>query len=462
MSRFLPSVAVADTLKELEVPAESFRADFAQILDSGVKRLYSFQNQDGGWGWFSNDGSSTFMSAYVVYGLARAKKAGVPIDQSVIDRGVECLRKRIDTEQDNNMLAYTLFALATAGAPQTEKAKSLAQESTKLSSYSKALLALALSLAGEKEVARSVLAELEKEKIVEGEKVHFETEDWFYKWEDVSIETTAYALKAFLEVAPESKVLPGMVVWLISRREGNRWHTTKDSAAAIYGLIEYVKKCEGNLGIVAEAVKPGKENEKPEFLKEVKIYLNEKYERKVILDINNPTKSKFVCNFDSDQLQKGVNHISFDFEGTGLPSDLACFATLRYTIASRKIEPASSGLTVRTSYSKTQSSLPVEGEVSVTVEVTADADYDYLIIASPIPAGASLVRGSQTASVAGFEERFDQAIFYVDHLAKGTHTLGYKIRCNHTGEYSVAPASATLMYNTNITGSGESLQVAIK
>ncbi len=463
MSRFLPSVVVADTLAQLEVPTDAFRADFMDVVNAGLKRLYNFQNKDGGWGWFSSDGSATFMSAYVVYGLARAKKAGIEVDQLAIDRGVEWLKKHLDSEQDRNMLAYAHFALANAGAPQSGKAKKLAEECSGLSSYAKALLALALDLAGEKDSALKVLNELEKDKIREENRVHFETRDWYYKWENVSVETTAYAMKAFIQLAPENKSLPGMAAWLISKREGNKWHTTKDSAAAIYGLIEYVGKCGGDLGMVAGAVRSKRaDGKKSELLREIRVFLNDKHEQKVTLDVNNPANSSFVCHFSPDKLHGGANHISFDFDPEGLPSDLGCFATLRYTVETGHLTPVNNGLDVRTSYSRPLGKLRVGEEVTVTVEVAAKEDYDYLIISSPVPAGASVVRSSQRGTVAAFEDRFDQAIVFVTHLKAGTHSFKYSLKCNYPGTYSVLAPTATLMYNTNINGAGASKTIEIK
>ena len=85
MSKFLPAVVVADSLRELDVPTDKFMSDFDKIMELGVKRMSNFQNKDGGWGWFSEGSSQTFMSAYVVYGLIRAQNTGVKVDPVTID-----------------------------------------------------------------------------------------------------------------------------------------------------------------------------------------------------------------------------------------------------------------------------------------------------------------------------------------------------------------------------------------
>jgi hypothetical protein len=198
------------------------------------------------------------------------------------------------------------------------------------------------------------------------------------------------------------------------------------------------------------------------MLKEIKIFLNDKHERKVVLDINNPTNSKFVCHFSADELRIGPNHVSFDFDGEGLPSDLGCFASLRYMVERDDLREINNGLSVSTSYSKPLDKFTAGDEITVTVKVDAAKDYDYLIICSPIPAGASVVRGSDEGVTAAFEERFDKAILFVSRMKAGGHLYRYRIRCDYPGKYSVLPPSAALMYNTNINGGGTSKIVEIR
>jgi len=463
MSRFLPSVVVADTLKSLDFPVDKFKADFAKVLKSGIKRLYNFQNGDGGWGWYSNDGSATFMSAYVVYGLSRAAKAGCKVKESVIKRGVDFLKKRLETERDKNLVAYTLFALATAGTYLTEECERLASNGKELSPYARALLALALHTAGKKESALKVVTDLEKDRIVEGEKVHFETKDWFYKWENVSVETNAYALKAFLTIKPNSDITTGIVKWLLSKREGNKWHTTKDTAAAIFALIEFVRIRGGRLDMVAKAVRTGKDTgKKPELLRRIRVRVNGKHQKEIMLDLNNPIESRFRCYFTADELKIGENYITFDYDTDGMPSDIGCFATLRYTIPKEELEPEKNGIGIKTAYSKPLDEWSLGDEIEVTVEITADEDYDYIVVNSPIPAGTTVVRGSHSGVLAAFESRHTEALLFIDRMPAGKHRYSYRIKCNYAGKYIVLPPSVTLMYNTRINGRGENKTVIIK
>ena len=68
MSSFLPNIVVKDAVRELKAEGRSGRSWLAGEDPRGLDRLYSFQHEDGGWGWWETDESHPFMTAYVVAG----------------------------------------------------------------------------------------------------------------------------------------------------------------------------------------------------------------------------------------------------------------------------------------------------------------------------------------------------------------------------------------------------------
>src|SRR6185295_10865533 len=55
-------------------------------------------------------------------------------------------------------------------------------------------------------------------------------------------EATALSLKALARIKPDSPLLPKVARWLVSnRRQGYYWESTKDTAFALFGLIDYLK-----------------------------------------------------------------------------------------------------------------------------------------------------------------------------------------------------------------------------
>ena len=80
MSSFLPNVIVAQTLKEVKTASLRATNDLDKKVQRGLDRLYEYQHQDGGWGWWKDDQTDPFMTAYVVDGLTLARGAGFAVE----------------------------------------------------------------------------------------------------------------------------------------------------------------------------------------------------------------------------------------------------------------------------------------------------------------------------------------------------------------------------------------------
>ena len=73
VSSFLPNLLVTRALTELKlVPTERLSALDRQV-SAGLQRLYDYQHDDGGWGWWKADGNHPFMTAYALWGLDEAR-----------------------------------------------------------------------------------------------------------------------------------------------------------------------------------------------------------------------------------------------------------------------------------------------------------------------------------------------------------------------------------------------------
>ena len=96
MSSFLPDVIVGDAIKQLGVKPAMDEAELKKKIDAGIKRLYEFQHDDGGWGWWQTDESHVFMSAYVLAGLSQAKQIGYDVDQERLTKAQSWVRRAFD------------------------------------------------------------------------------------------------------------------------------------------------------------------------------------------------------------------------------------------------------------------------------------------------------------------------------------------------------------------------------
>ena len=98
MSSFLPNILVTKAVKELGLNPPAASVELEKKIAAGLERLYQFQHEDGGWGWWETDQTHPFMTAYVVAGLAQAKDAGYRIDERRFERGRESLLQQIKRE----------------------------------------------------------------------------------------------------------------------------------------------------------------------------------------------------------------------------------------------------------------------------------------------------------------------------------------------------------------------------
>ncbi|MFN7926885.1 MAG: hypothetical protein U0Y68_02890 [Blastocatellia bacterium] len=168
MSSFLPNVYVTQALQNIKTASVGANSNLTAKVSKGLKRLYGFQHEDGGWGWWKDDKSDPFMTAYVVDGLTQALHAGYNVESYRISRGREALKKMIESHKaedgkpiDPESHAYMTYAFVISGERGDNYLNDLFNQRDSLQPYGRALLALALKERGDKR-AEQVAGELER------------------------------------------------------------------------------------------------------------------------------------------------------------------------------------------------------------------------------------------------------------------------------------------------------------
>ena len=235
MSSFLPNVIVTQALQSVGTASVRDTNDVGKKVRKGLRRLYAFQHGDGGWGWWKDDETNAWMTAYVVDGLVQAGRAGYEVDANRLENARSALRRMLDAEADErgdarDTRAYMAYALAASGDGETRHLNALFAERAKLSAYGRAFLTLGLKERGDGR-AQAVAGELERSAKGGGAESHWDT-----------TEATALVVKALARTLPQSEVLPRAARWLVGhRRHGHYWLSTRETAFAVYGLLDYVK-----------------------------------------------------------------------------------------------------------------------------------------------------------------------------------------------------------------------------
>ncbi len=193
------------------------------IVESGVRRVESMVRS-----WdFVMWPDCTYapwdkeVSLYAAHFLVEAERSGVSLNAAARGQVMKMLRRWAISTNDT-VSAYACHTLALARRPERDRMLRLYDASTNLTLLSRARLARAFALSGDRRRASSLLAS---------------------SVAPSTVKDAAFSLMAFLEVDPDdSRVLP-LVKFLDDRRDKSRlcWGTTEENAHALLAMGAYFK-----------------------------------------------------------------------------------------------------------------------------------------------------------------------------------------------------------------------------
>ncbi|HEX6718627.1 MAG TPA: MG2 domain-containing protein [Pyrinomonadaceae bacterium] len=467
MSSFLPNIVVAQALKD--VPTANIRTsnNLDEKVRKGLGRLYAYQHDDGGWGWWKDDKSDPFMTAYVVDGMTMARHAGYPVDDSRQSQGREKLSSLLSTGKNDNgnpiddeTRAYIIYAFTESGDGDTHYLDELYGKRNNLGAYGRALVALALQ---ERKDARAH----EVAKLIESSAQHDEFEA---HWQTARVndygrdvyldaEATSLSLKALSRINPGSPLLPKAARWLVqNRRNGYYWLSTKETAFAIYGLTDYLK--------VSKELSADYTFE---------VYLNDVKIAGQHVGAGDAGNGQAVTIWKKGAEIGPSNQIRIVKHG---PGALYVSSALEYFTAEENVAAQSAGgLKITREYLRLRVSEdegggksswkvePLTGELRsgdlIVVRLRLNGPRaQYVMVEDPIPAGAEQVArvsgislnyslGNWSDWYSNREFRDNRTAIFMNYF-DGDATLQYAMRVEVPGEFKVAPARAELMYQPTV------------
>jgi uncharacterized protein YfaS (alpha-2-macroglobulin family) len=474
MSSFLPNVIVAQTLKELKLTSRVDPVDLEKKVTAGLERLYDYQHEDGGWGWWKTDESAMFMTAYVVSGLAQARSAGYEIRADVLQRATQWLvaQGKLNTRLVPDLKAWNLYSLALAGTAESQMVEDVYARRADLSPYGLALLGLALDT--EKDGRAKQIGQLLAGKAQQDDtEAHWaQDRDWLmdFYW-DVSPEATAYAVKLLSRTDAQNPLLPKAALWLMNHRnEGYYWSSTKQTAMVIYGLADYLK-------ITGEL--------KPAFT--ATVFVNGKQAlRKTFSPEDATSTGSAPLHFSGNAVKSGQNEVRIDMKGAGR---LYWSARADYYSTGQKVmRTGSAKLNILRDYFKLTPSQkdgriiydlnPVNGALAVgdilAVRLTVTGDeWRYLMVEDPIPAGCEFIERDNLYELASkpdwwtywFTRRElhdNRMAIFQTYFGRGQQQYFYLLKVVNPGKFEVNPARVQPMYQPKYLSTTESFNVEVK
>ncbi len=490
VSRFLPNVLSYQALQEMGLADPALEQKLADMVAIGLQRLYSHQHYDGGWGWWVDDKSDSYMTAYVLHGLLEARRTGFVVDREVMERAAGYLREnlprasRLESNWQANRLAYALYVLAEYGQAFDQEgngdlglAIGLFEKRHLLSRYGQATLALALGLLEPEEPTRrqTLLSDLAGEAIYSATGTHWEEAEADYWNMNTDIRTTAIVLWAAARLEPESELLPNVVRWLMAARKEGHWETTQDTAWSLIALVAYMRASGELTGDFSYAV-----------------YLNGQSLSSGSFSQDNLTESHElqveIAQLLRDEANRLVIERSPPTGGQGGEGQLYYAAYLRYFLPADQVQALARGIVVGRQYSPVdRPGTHVDGAqvgdvLQVKLTLVVPNDLYYVVVEDPLPAGCEGVDQSlKTTSVVGqapelrnlsaeeedtwyrrygwgwwwfshTEMRDEKVVLFATYLPRGTYEYTYLMRASVPGEFLVIPAHAYQMYFPEVFG----------
>jgi len=470
----------------------------ADMVKRGLERLTAMQLSDGGWGWFSGrrERSSAHTTAVVVHGLQTARANDMALVPGVLEKGIEWLKrcqsgevtkirnapdsKRPYKSQADNLDAFVYMVLGDAGHIDDEMRDFLYRDRNKISVYAKAMFALALHREGRTEKRDMVKRNIEQFLVKDGENqtCWLNLGGWWWHWYGSEYEAHAYYLKLLAAVEPESDKASGVAKYLINnRRHGTYWKSTRDTALCIEALADYMRAS-------GEA--------EPEMT--VEILLDGRKLKEVAINAANLFTFDGTVLVLGDAVESGKHELTFRKKGNGplyFNAYLTCFsledfitrAGLEIKVNRRvyklipeekEIDAAGSrGQAVRQKVEKFRReplenlSLLKSGDL-VEVELTIESknDYEYIVFEDMKAAGFEPVdvqSGYLRKGLRAYMELRDERVaFFVKRLARGTHSVSYRLRAEIPGRFSALPARGFAMYAPELKANSDEIKLNIE
>ncbi len=481
IDRFLPNIVSFRALNELGLAEPELKANLDDLVSEAMQKLYARQRADGGWGWCSDRESHPNTTAYALIGLSEAKKQGYPVSENVLRRAREYLGFQMVTPSLSvaqwrlNRQAFLLYALAYSGEPDIARSTTLFDSRERMNLDAIAYLANTLYIINPNDRERlDVLAQFMLNRSVTRATGIFFEETYIDRWNwSTNIRSTALVLDALIKIRPDSEILPNIVRYLVSAREGTYWRSRQENTWSILALTNWM-------------LATGELN--PNYAFNVTVNNDSKLDEVAVPA--NVLESVELSVDVAELIQRESNLIEFgrtDGEGA-----MYYTAHLTLDLPVPEIEPFSRGVEITRTYTQiddeTETSIDsavVGDTIQVRLQIIAPSSLRYVVIEDYFPAGAEAIdpnlngseqlgtrpgggRVSDTRSYGwgwwyfdAVEFRDEKAVIYASYLPKGVYEYVYTIRPSVEGTYNVIPPIVQELYYPEVYGRGDGIEFTI-
>ena len=465
-------------------------AELRAIVTAGVNRLTQMQLSDGGWGWFSGWGEHSYphTTATVVHGLLLAQDNNVAIVPDVLNRGVAWLEEyhakqlRLLENWESNqkskkqfadntdalvqMILMEAFRTGSKPGPTMNKMKKLLyRDRTRLSPYALALFGYALHTDKDDEKLQMILRNLSQYVHQDDENqtawLELPSGQWWY-WYGSENEAMAYYLKLLVATDSQNPIASRLVKYLLNnRKHATYWNSTRDTALVVEAFADYLQATgEDDPDVKVEVWVDGQQRSQVAITNE-NLFT---FDNKLVL-----TGPQLAAGRHTIELRKqGKSPIYYNGYLTNftLEDDItASGLELKIERSYYKLTPIKASTEVTGNrgqvvtqqlekYNRTEltnfAKLKSGDLVEVELVIDSKNDYEYILLEDMKAAGFEPieVRSGYNGNELGayLELRDDRVSLFVARLARGRHSVSYRLRAETPGRFSALPTRASAMY----------------
>jgi uncharacterized protein YfaS (alpha-2-macroglobulin family) len=462
LSRFIPLVKVKDLASSLGF-AELKGPRLKRFIRAGVDKVVRHQKHDGHFSLWPSGQTYPHLTAYAMYGLVEAKRAGVHVDPETVKKGQKALRtwangrsRTIEPGGEAAVLAMTAYVLAELGKPDQGLNARLYAARNSQPSFGLAFLLRALNLskapASQLAAVQKDLLSLVQEKqgvatVLERSGNGF-SPDGYHKYMSSDVRSSAITLSALLATSPKHPLVGKLAAGLKKRQlPSGRWSNTQENLYALVALADYARLQAKGVATITVSMN------------------GKRIVRRALRNAKILSLKRSLAG-----LKPGV--LTIRLQG-------AAHYTVRLVTAQKasQAKPVSRGFTVSREYLDPDTNVAFTlfkagSLVKVRVKVTLKAASRWVAVVDPLPGGlepvnsklATSVRTTATGNNAHWthlELRDDRVQAFADNLPAGTYTLEYLARATLPGTFTAPPTHAEQMYAPDQFGRTATLQVKV-
>ncbi len=478
LSAVLPIILAKDLVEAFKLDVYKDK-DYKQVVEKTLDEIPAFQKWNGGYSYWKNvDETWPYVSAYAVYTLVQAKRAGFRVNEGQLTLGMDYLRRVLDGSEPckyygeyawRSTRALILYTFALAGKPDHGSMEKLYGERGKLPLFARAYLLRALFVAkGNGKMILELARDLTNQAKIAPTSAHFEERDdqgldWIF---DSNTRTTALAMQALVETQPENPLIPKTVKWLLEKREQGRWRTTQENLYVVDALATYFKTYE---------------KDEPHFRAQIdlagKTVLQEMFEGrsfKVVTARQSWTDLEAGKEYPVDVKKAGAGRLYYGVRMNFYPKAAAIAKEEGFSII-KTVEPVKGGAMKNGGFA-------AGSMVRVTLSVVTNQERHFVVVDDPLPAGFEAVNSSFLTTASNVDEytqqqgrdwwefnpfnhtemKDDRVLLFGDYLPAGVHSFTYLARATSFGTFQMPSTRVEGMYEPEVFGQTGGRIITIK